>query len=119
MTGVAAGMVVEMVMVGVATLTTAAEEATAVEEGRQVAAVTRDAVTRDTARISSEVTAVADAVSGEVVGDDGTVLGVAALITVQPGARLLCQVRTTDTSRWRLNTGVERRRGGSLWPEGF
>ena len=41
-TGVAAGMVVEMVMVGVATLTTAAEEATAVEEARQVAAVTRD-----------------------------------------------------------------------------
>ena len=101
-TGVAAGMVVEMVMVGVATLTTAAEEATAVEEARQVAAVTRD-----TARISGEVTAVADAASGEVVGDDGTVLGVAALITVQPGARLLCQVRTTDTSRWRLNTGEQ------------
>ena len=78
-TGVAAGKVVEMVMVGVATLTTAAEEATAVEEARQVAAVTRD-----TARISGEVTAVADAVSGEVVGDDGTVLGVDTLITVQP-----------------------------------
>ena len=77
-TGVAAGMVVEMVMVGVATLTTAAEEATAVEEARQVAAVTRD-----TARISGEVTAVADAVLGEVAGDDGTVLGVATL-TVQP-----------------------------------
>ena len=66
-------------VVGVATLTTAAEEATAVEEARQVAAVTRD-----TARISGEVTAVADAVSGEVVGDDGTVLGVDTLITVQP-----------------------------------
>ena len=77
-TGVAAGMVVEMVMVGVATLTTAAEEATAVEEARPVAAVTRD-----TARISGEVTAVADAVPGEVAGDDGTVLGVATL-TVQP-----------------------------------
>ena len=77
-TGGAAGMVVEMVMVGVATLTTAAEEATAVEEARQVAAVTRD-----TARISGEVTAVADAVLGEVAGDDGTVLGVATL-TVQP-----------------------------------
>jgi len=35
------------------------------------------------ARISGEVTAVADAASGEVVGDDGTVLGVATL-TVQP-----------------------------------
>ena len=77
-TGVAAGMVVEMVMVGVATLTTAAEEATAVEEARPVAAVTRD-----TARISGEVTAVADAASGEVAGDDETVLGVATL-TVQP-----------------------------------
>ena len=78
-TGVAAGKVVEMVMVGVATLTTAAEEATAVEGALPVAAVTRD-----TARISGEVTAVADAVSGEVVGDDGTVLGVDTLITVQP-----------------------------------
>ena len=78
-TGVAAGMVVEMVMVGVATLTTAAEEATAVEEARPVAAVTRD-----TARTSGEVTAVADAVLGEVVGDDGTVLGVDTLITAQP-----------------------------------
>ena len=94
------GVVVDMVMVGVATLTTAAEEAKAVEEARQVAAVTRD-----TARISGEFTAVADAASGEVVGDDGTVLGVEALITVPPGARLLCQVRTTDASRRRLNTG--------------
>ena len=68
-----------MVMMGVATLTTAAEEATAVEEARPVAAVTRD-----TARTSGEVTAVADAVLGEVVGDDGTVLGVETLITVQP-----------------------------------
>ena len=40
-TGVAPGMMVEMVMVGVATLTTA-EEATAPEEARLVAAVTRD-----------------------------------------------------------------------------
>ena len=80
-TAVVAWVVVDMVKVGVATLTTAAQEATAVEEARQVAAVTRD-----TASISVEVTAVADAASGEVVGDDGTVLGVAALITVQPGA---------------------------------
>ena len=77
-TGVVAGVGVDMVKVGVATLTTAAEEATAVEEARQVAAVTRD-----TARMSGEVTAVADAPSGEVAGDDGTVLGVATL-TVQP-----------------------------------
>ena len=76
--GVTAAMVLDMVKVGVATLTTAAEESTAVEEARQVAAVTRD-----TARTSGEVTAVADAVLGEVAGDDGAVLGVATL-TVQP-----------------------------------
>ena len=99
-TGVAAGMMVEMVMVGVATLTTAVEEATAAEEARLVAAATRE-----TARTSGEVTEVADAVLGEAAGDDGTAHGVVPLITAQPSARLSFQVRTTETSRWRQNTG--------------
>ena len=75
-TGVAAGMMVEVVMVGVATLTTAVEEATAPEEARLVAMVTRE-----TARTSGEVPEVADAVLGEAAGDDGTAHGVVPLVT--------------------------------------
>ena len=65
-TGLAAGMKVEVVMVGVATLNTAVEEVTAAEEARPVAAVTRE-----TARTSGEVTEVANAVWGRPRGTTG------------------------------------------------
>ena len=92
---VMAGIVVEVVTVGVATPATAVEEATAAEEARLVEAATREA-----ARTSGEVTEVADAVLGEAAGDDGTAHGVAPLVTAQPSARHPLQVRTAATSRW-------------------
>ena len=101
-TGLAAGMKVEVVMVGVATLNTAVEEVTAAEEARLVEAATREA-----ARTSGEVTEVADAVLGEAAGDDGTAHGVVPLVTAQPSARPPLQVRTAATSRWRPNTGKQ------------
>ena len=67
--GVAATMVVAVVPVGVATPTTAVEEATAAEaeEARLVEGATREAV-----RILDAVTMVAAAALGEAAGDDET-----------------------------------------------
>ena len=100
--GVAAAMVVAVVTVGVATPTTAVEEATAAEEARLVEAATREA-----ARTLGAVTEVAAAVLGEAAGDDGTARGVVPLVTAQPLAHPPLQVRTAATSRWRLNTGKQ------------
>ena len=91
----AAAIVVEVVTVGVATPTTAVEEATAAEEARLVEAATREA-----ARTLGAVTEVAAAVLGEAAGDDGTAHGVVPLVTVHPSARPPLQVRTAVTSRW-------------------
>ena len=72
-------MVVAVVTVGVATPTTAAEETVEAEEARLVEAVAREPVRR-----SDEVAGAVAAALGEVVGNDGTVLGVDTLITVRP-----------------------------------
>ena len=72
-------MVVAVVTVGVATPTTAAEETVEAEEARLVEAVAREPV-----RLSDEVAGAVAAALGEVVGNDGTVLGVDTLITVRP-----------------------------------
>ena len=93
----AAAMVVAVVTVGVATPTTAVEEATAAEaeEARLVEGATREA-----ARILDAVTEVAAAALGEAAGDDETAQGVVPSVTVHPSARPSLQVRTAATSRW-------------------
>ena len=77
--GVTAAMVVTVVTVGVATPTTAAEETVEAEEARLVEAVAPEPV-----RLSDEVAGAVAAALGEVVGNDGTVLGVDTLVTVRP-----------------------------------
>ena len=88
-------MVVAVVTVGVAALTTAAEETVEAKETRLV-----EVVTRETARILDEVTWAVAVALGEAAGDDETVRGVAPLVAVHLSARPPLQVRTAATSRW-------------------
>ena len=95
--GVAATMVMAVVPVGVATPTSAVEEATAAEAEK---ARLVEGATREAARVLDAVTEVVAAALGEAAGDDETAQGVVPLVTVHPPARPPFQVRTAATSRW-------------------
>ena len=95
--GAAATMVVAVVTVGVATPTTAVEEATAAKAEK---AQLVEGVTREAARILDEVTGAVAAALGEAAGDDETVRVVVPLFAVHLSARPPLQVRTTATPRW-------------------
>ena len=94
--GVAAAMVVAVVTVGMATSTTAVEEAavTEAEEARLVEGVSREA-----ARIFDEVPGAVTAALGEAAGDDETARVVVPRITVHLSARPRLQVRTAARPR--------------------
>ena len=70
------------------------------EEARLVKAVAREPV-----RLSDEVAGAVAAALGEAAVVDETAHGVVPLVTAQPSAP--SQVRTTETSRWRQNTGKQ------------
>ena len=88
-------MVVAVVMVGVATPTTAAVETVEAEEARLV-----EVVAGEPARILVEVTGAVATALGEAAVDDETARGVIPLATVPLSARPRFQAQTAARSLW-------------------